>query len=280
MKEYKETLNTPLQKSVSDLSLYSAGYEECQPKYSYGPICRSYQLIHFVLRGKGELHINEHIFQLSAGDVFIIPAGKVSYYEASATEPWCYAWISYMGINSQRYTYQLITSAEDRYIIHGIDTEKYVKPILDIIALQGNTTSRYLEANSILLHIMSLLFKDINFNEKNLEKNSTVDEVKFYLDVNYPENLKLYNVAKTFGIHPNYLTRIFHQAYGISPKSYIMDLKLKRACRLLTTTELPIGIISSSLSFDDQLAFSKQFKKKYSVSPSEYRVQSRLNPKE
>ena len=64
MKEYKETQHTLMYKSTSDLSFYSAGYEECSPGYSYGPRFRSYQLIHFVLSGKGELHINEHVFQL------------------------------------------------------------------------------------------------------------------------------------------------------------------------------------------------------------------------
>lgn len=91
MKEYKETHHSLMYKSNSDLSLYSAGYEECASGYSYGPKIRSYHLIHFVLYGKGELHINEHIFQLSAGDAFLIPAGKVSYYEASKDDPWCYA---------------------------------------------------------------------------------------------------------------------------------------------------------------------------------------------
>ncbi|MCI7179030.1 MAG: hypothetical protein MSA26_00225 [Lachnospiraceae bacterium] len=34
-----------------------------------------------------------------------MPAGKVSYYEASKDDPWCYAWISFPGINSQMCLY-------------------------------------------------------------------------------------------------------------------------------------------------------------------------------
>ena len=59
MKEYKETQHSIHYKSLSDLSFYSAGYEECKPSYSYGPKYRNYQLIHFVLSGEGTLHINE-----------------------------------------------------------------------------------------------------------------------------------------------------------------------------------------------------------------------------
>lgn len=277
MKEYKETHHSLMYKSTSDLSLYSAGYEECPSGYGYGPKIRSYHLIHFVLYGKGELHINEHIFQLSAGDAFFIPAGKVSYYEASKEDPWCYAWVSFLGINSQMYLYQLMTSTDDVYIVHGLDNQKYKERIFEIISLQGVSTSRYFQANGILFQIMAMLFDDINFQESNWGKSSVVDEVKFYLDINYAEKIKLRDVAKSFGIHPNYLTRIFHEKYGISPKQYLISLKLKKARRLLTTTELSVSVISSSLGFDDQLAFSKIFKKEFSVSPSEYRKQSRIS---
>ena len=277
MKEYKETHHSLMYKSTSDLSLYSAGYEECPSGYGYGPKIRSYHLIHFVLYGKGELHINEHIFQLSAGDAFFIPAGKVSYYQASKEDPWCYAWVSFLGINSQMYLYQLMTSTDDVYIVHGLDNQKYKERIFEIISLQGVSTSRYFQANGILFQIMAMLFDDINFQESNWGKNSVVDEVKFYLDINYAEKIKLRDVAKSFGIHPNYLTRIFHEKYGISPQLDLISLKLKKARRLLTTTELSVSVISSSLGFDDQLAFSKIFKKEFAVSPSEYRKQSRIS---
>lgn len=90
-------------------------------------------------------------------------------------------------------------------------------------------------------------------------KNSVVDEVKHYLDINYAEKLKLKDIAKSFGIHPNYLTQSFHEKYGISPKQYVLSLKLKKALKLLTTTELSVSVIASSLGFNDSLAFSKIF---------------------
>ncbi|WP_259317106.1 MULTISPECIES: helix-turn-helix transcriptional regulator [Megamonas] len=74
-----------------------------------------------------------------------------------------------------------------------------------------------------------------------------------------------------FIIIPYYLTRIFHEKFHLSPKQYIMQLKLKKARSLLITTELSISIIASSLGFDDQLAFSRTFKKEFSISPSMYR---------
>ena len=275
MKEYKETQHSLIYKSNSDLSFYSAGYEDCAPGYHYGPKYRSYDLIHFVLNGMGKLHINEHIFELSAGDVFLIPAGKVSYYEASKEHPWSYVWISYLGISSQMYTYQLMTSTDEVYIIRHLDTEKYKEIIFQILALQGNTTCQYLKANSLLLNVISMLFEDVHFNEQSWGKVSVADEVKFYLDTNYADKIILKDMARSFGIHPNYLTRIFTEKFGCPPKQYLMKLKLKKACRLLLTTELPVSLIAGSLGVEDQLAFSKQFKRSYGMSPLDYRKNCR-----
>ena len=193
----------------------------------------------------------------------------------SKEDPWCYAWVSFLGINSQNYIYQLMTSSDDIYIIHGLDTEKYMSYISEILTLEGNTTSEYFKANSILFSIMSSLFEDVSFDESSWGKGSVLEEIKFYLDMHYAEKLKLKDVARSFGLHPNYLTRIFHDKYGISPKQYLMNVKLKKACRLLITTELPVSVISSSLGFEDQLAFSRIFKKIYGDSPSVYRKKNR-----
>ena len=164
-----------------------------------------------------------------------------------------------------------MTSTEDIYVIHGLDTRKYYDSISRIMQLDASLTSHYFEGNSILLHIISMLFSDVDFHEADTNKLSIIDEIKFYFDINYAENLKLKDVADYFGIHQNYLTRAFHEKFGISPKKYLLQLKFKKAARLLATTQLPVSIISNSLGFEDQLAFSRTFKKFYNVSPTDYR---------
>ena len=217
MIEYKETKHSLMYKENSDLSLYSAGFEECTPGYSYGPTLRAYQLIHFVLSGEGEFRINEHVYHLKTGDAFLIPSGKITYYEASSKNPWSYAWISFIGISSESYLYQIMTSTDDIYVIHDLQTDKYFKSINKIMQLDPARTSHYFEGNSILFHIISMLFEDINFSENMINKISILDEIKFYFDINYAENIKLKDVANHFGIHQNYLTRAFHNKFGISP---------------------------------------------------------------
>ena len=91
----------------------------------------------------------------------------------------------------------------------------------------------------------------------------------------YSQKIRLQDVAEKFHIHPNYMTRIFREKFQVAPKQYLMELKLKKAGRLLDTTELPVAMISSSLGFEDQMDFSKTFRKKYGMSPSAYRQEKR-----
>lgn len=200
-----------------------------------------------------------------------VPAAQRLYYAANTTDPWCYTWINFLGINSQMYTYQLIASSPEPYVLHGLDTEKYRTLIGQVLALEGTATARYFKGNGILLQVLGELFQDAGFNERYWGKNSVADEAKFYLDVNYSEKLKLKEVAHNLGVHPNYLTRVFHEKYGVTPKQYLLNLKLQKACQLLRTTDLPVAVIAGSMGFDDGLAFYKLFKKAYGCAPSEYR---------
>ena len=76
MKEYKETSHNLIDKSLSDLAIYSAGYEECSIGYSYGPKIRSYHVVHFVLSGKGVLHINQQCLSVGEGMYLLFLQGR------------------------------------------------------------------------------------------------------------------------------------------------------------------------------------------------------------
>ena len=67
------------------------------------------------------------------------------------------------------------------------------------------------------------------------------------------------------------MTRVFREKFGVAPKQYLTDLKLTKACRLLESTDYTIAFIADTLGFDDQMAFSKTFRGKYRMAPSEYR---------
>ena len=273
MKEYKETYTSAVYKNNSELALYSAGFENCAPNQGYGPRIRPYHMIHFVTNGEGILQIDQDEFNFEAGNIFLIPADKISYYESSEKNPCTYFWANFLGIQSENYMQKFMSASKQKYILKLSEIERFTAIITDILNLQGSPTYLYLMGNSLLLRILSYLINEITFTEK-LEKTSPADDLKFYLDMHYAEKFQLRDIAEKLGFHQNYLTRIFAEKFSVTPKKYLIDLKLKKACNLLASTNLPVNLISTALGFDDPMAFSKKFSEVYSVSPTKYRSEN------
>lgn len=132
----------------------------------------------------------------------------------------------------------------------------------------------YYFANSLLFQIIAELSNDFQGLAVSGMQSDLANEIRYYLEMKYSEKLVLSQVARSFGIHPNYLTRIFREHFGITPKQFLMQLKLEKSCRLLSETDLPIGLIARTLGFDDQMTFAKTFRKSMYLTPSAYRQQA------
>lgn len=68
-------------------------------------------------------------------------------------------------------------------------------------------------------------------------------------------------------IFPKYLKKKF----GLTPKVYIQEKRLEYAKKLIMETELTLNQISELCGFSDYIQFSKFYKKKEGISPSQVR---------
>lgn len=101
--------------------------------------------------------------------------------------------------------------------------------------------------------------------------NSVIRNIKAYIDENYMADISLSDLAATFYLSKEHLSRLFKKETGQNLFSYIMDLKLAEAKRLLTETDQTLDDIAFSLGFSNGNYFSKVFKKNVGISPSNFR---------
>lgn len=92
-----------------------------------------------------------------------------------------------------------------------------------------------------------------------------------YIQKNVTHNLKVQDIASTFGYNEKYLSRIFKSTTGMTLKQYILQEKIKLANQYLSETESTISEISFSLGFSDVHHFMKLYKKIVGLTPSKYR---------
>ena len=90
------------------------------------------------------------------------------------------------------------------------------------------------------------------------------------------EAIQVGDVTEHIGKSRSYLTKKFKKELGFDISSFIMRCKLEESKSLLTFTEKSLSEISSYLCFSSQAYFQNVFKKKYGITPTQYRKQTQL----
>lgn len=92
-----------------------------------------------------------------------------------------------------------------------------------------------------------------------------------YIEDNLKEKLYLEDLSREFSISQAHFNRIFKFLTGVSLKKYILDRKLESSLQPLKESRESIINIAMDLGFDYPEVFSRAFKKKFAISPINYR---------
>lgn len=258
-----------------DAMIYTCGYENCEPGHSYGPLLRNGYLVHYILAGKGIYRTRGKEFHLREGDAFLICPNDVIYYEADRTEPWIYTWIGMQGIKVEGYLGR--TCLPETLVFRYGENSRLRACHERLFEAEQKPRSRDLLMNSILYEYLFLLAEQ--FPNKKLAaseaRSSYVEEALNIIEGAYCDSITVQGIADHLCLNRSYLHRQFKAVMGISIQDYLLDRRIRQACVLLKNTDLPIQVVARSVSYQDALHFSKLFRQKKGVSPSEYREQKR-----
>ena len=100
---------------------------------------------------------------------------------------------------------------------------------------------------------------------------SKVFKVQNILENNYQTNITIEEICKTLYISTYYLTRNFTKHIGISPKQYLINIRLNNAGKLLKNTSMSIAEIAEKSGFQSTSNFISYFKKYFGITPRKFR---------
>lgn len=262
------------EKNDHDISIDECGIQQFFPNQAYAYTTYQTFVIHYIESGSGIYEINNQAFELSAGDGFIVRKGtKVTYY-GDKEQPWKYYWV---GLNGRHLnSYLNLTTLKNQTIIHFPTDSQSAEVIKEICLFtknnqdSTNNTVWYKYKIYELLWILSSEFRDKDFSLELPQRS--YEEIAFdYIQSNYTKRMTITDVANYIGISRSYLYRLFKRKYEMSPQEFLQDKRLKTAKKLLLHTKKTINEVAYEIGYDNQLLFSKNFKKEFGMSPSKYR---------
>ena len=265
--------------SSSELSLVHVGRENCKPYHVFSGTRDEY-IIHFITKGQGFYSCNGNAWPLTAGQMFLIYPGDTVVYCSDSKDPWSYCWIGFRGFRVEQILKQCGFS-RSRLTLPNPDLSQLL-PCFDEM-LTHITLEPYDDffRESLLLKIFSIL--SLHYTELTKShalpqdihvKNMYVNQAIEFINGNYMRGISVTDIADQIGISRTHLNHVFQEELNLSVQSFLIDYRMYRAASLLSHTAMPIKEISDQVGYSDPLVFSKAFKKKFNLSPKQYREDS------
>ncbi|MDR1455452.1 MAG: AraC family transcriptional regulator [Tannerella sp.] len=252
---------------------------------------REYEIIYFA-GGEGFRFVADSTEMIRPGDIILI-GSNVPHYTRSAEK-------YYAGDASLRVKGAVIQFAHD-FMSFAIGNYTDMKPIRELLKTAdrgihfpapANTglVDRVMELPTVkgverMARLLLLLDKMAHFRQQrtlgtphfNLHifpyTDNRMEKALRYINRNYAKNIKLNDLAAIASMNTSAFCRYFKGKSGKSPVSYIQELRVDYACRLLTSTGLDILQICIECGFNTPSHFNRVFKRNTRLTPTEYKIQ-------
>ncbi len=89
-------------------------------------------------------------------------------------------------------------------------------------------------------------------------------------DLREMNDFSIDNIARAAGLSRTVFYKKIKSLTGLSPVELVRDIRLKRAAQLVSTRQYTVSEISNMVGFSDVRYFSRCFRRKYGVNPSDY----------
>ncbi len=239
--------------------------------------------IAFIMSGHGRYYIEGRLYEVCEGDLLVLNPGMAHQArllpgsEIPSTE----FFVGFSDLQFRGYPYNYLPLPGDKPILH---TEGELRQKLFKLCASMETENavcregRYFMLKAYLMQMILFVAREQcepieNQGGRAFEsanRKYVVEQIIDYLEDHYNEKISLDQIAANMYFSPYYISKIFKSETGDTLIRHLINLRLERAKELLGQGGTgSIQEVAAAVGYEDAYHFSKLFKKRYGISPSQ-----------
>lgn len=239
-----------------------------------GRVLNEYSIV-YVVHGRGEFESKPTSRRnVAAGDAFVLFPGVWHRYRPIKSIGWGTYWVNFQGEDADRLFNRGLIRPEQAILRIGINGEivhAYTR-LIDRLRSEPMGFSQMIAADT--LEILAMALGAARSARGEGSYRDVVNRAKQMLEQEADGLPVIETMPAQLGLSRARFFRLFKQQTGLSPYQYHLQLKMRRAGRMLSNSRMPVKEIARLLNFQSAYHFSRLFKRKTGLSPREFRNRS------
>ena len=250
----------------------------------------------FILKGQGIQVVDDHEYEVTAGDVFVLQGHQKHFFKDAAKFEIVNVMVDEVnnpGILPEKVRqvdgFNALFILEPRYRTRHHFKNKLTLNRQELAKIEILINGMFLELHEkkegfqvILLNRLQELIILLSRHYSQIETTEArslveIGKVLEYFENNLDAKIYIDDMAKMANMSKRNFQRIFKCALGISPVNYLIQVRLQKARKLLRESDLQIADISVITGFTDSNYFIKCFKQTYGTTPHKFKMRFRLS---
>ncbi|MFV0365298.1 MAG: AraC family transcriptional regulator [Mangrovibacterium sp.] len=286
MKDFFKYLNPSLEDKKWGMHLAVIGKCTSHPNQAYpqiehpseyyftwekGRVLNEYQIL-LITEGEGMVETHNGVFHVSSGSIIIVRKEEWHRYRPNPKTGWAELYVGFSGMLADHFLREIQVLKGQTVINCGFNELIYktYSKLFEVASKEFPGSQQV--ASSCIIELLANIAsweKQKQFTDKPIVQ--VIEHTKLLMRENIHGEIDLAQIACDNHITYSYLRRMFKSYTGISPHQYFLDMKLLKAKELLITSNLTIKEVGYCMGFSSEHYFSRIFKKKTGLLPSEVR---------
>ncbi len=242
------------------------GVSYCDASYVIDRKQSPFFVIEYVVSGKGTVIEDGVSAEACAGDVYFLRAGRSNHYYSDKNDPWVKIWMNFGGelVRAVAESYSL----DRRIVFHAPELRDLFDEMI-AVSRSDKPESEVREEMMVIFMRICMRLSKANLDEK--DDGGVASRLKASIDALREYDTTLDELVKPLYCTKSHAIREFKDTFGTTPYEYLLTRRFSAAKAMLKSTAMSICEIAERLSFYDVHYFSDCFKKRFGLTPTEYR---------